>query len=266
MNDNKILKQIFSFIVFLIGISPVFVLSIFGFDLKTFLILSIILAGLTIYCFILNKELFPSILFFTIVHVLRPVNFKFTKIIGLNFPGTFFLIPIIIFTILILVFPQIRKNINWWTKDTIDKKTIIIIIGLSLISGIFLYIWAKWIAYDLSKYTKNLPNVSWIWIIIYGVVFALFNSIAEEYLSRGMLCNGLEKILRNKIAIIIIQAVIFGVFHYHGFPGGMIGMIMVFVWSVVLGVIRYRTNGLIGVLIGHFFADFTIYFILYALK
>lgn len=55
-------------------------------------------------------------------------------------------------------------------------------------------------------------------------------------------------------------------FHKNGFPGGLLGVIMVILWSLALGVIRYRTKDLIGVLIAHFFADFTIYMILYGLK
>jgi membrane protease YdiL (CAAX protease family) len=184
----------------------------------------------------------------------------------MNFPGTYFLIPIILFTILILTFKKIKSNISWWTKDKIDTTSVLLIIGLSLVSGLLLFIWGKYIAKDLSKFTGILPDVTLVWIIINGIGFALLNSIAEEYLSRGMLCNGLEKIFSNKWLIITIQAIVFSIFHYHGFPGGLIGMTMVFVWSVVLGILRYRTKGLAGVLIGHFIADLTIFFILYGLK
>lgn len=253
---------IFLFTAFVIFIQPIY----FGIDYKSFWILSAILIGVTIYCGYYSKSIFPTILFFTIVHITRPVSERFTDLIHINFPGTYYLIPIIIFTGLILLLKPIRQNISWWTKDKIDKKSIYIIIGLSVVSGLALFIWGFFIADDLTKFIDNLPEVAITWIIINGVGFALLNSIAEEYLARGMLCNGLEKILNNKIAIVGIQALIFGLFHKNGFPGGLIGIFMVISWSLVLGIVRYRTKGLIGVLIGHFFADFTIYLILYGLK
>jgi len=248
--------------VFVIFIQPIY----FGIDNKSFLIFSAILITATFYSGFFSKIIFPTILFFTIVHITRPICERFTDLIHVNFSGTYYLIPIVIFTGLILLFKPIRQNISWWTKDKIDKKSIYIIIGLSVISGLALFVWGSFIAEDLTKFTDNLPSVTITWIIINGVGFALLNSIAEEYLARGMLCNGLEKILNNKIAIIGIQALIFGLFHKKGFPGGLIGIFMVFSWSVVLGIIRYRTKGLIGALIGHFFADFAIYLILYRLK
>ena len=103
-------------------------------------------------------------------------------------------------------------------------------------------------------------------LIINGVLFALFNSFVEEFMTRGMLCNGIEKIIINKNIIILIQAIIFGISHFYGFPGGFLGITMVFFWSLILGIIRYKTKGLVGVIIAHFFADLSIYFILYAYK
>jgi membrane protease YdiL (CAAX protease family) len=224
------------------------------------------MVGLSIFLFFAGREMFATVLFFTLILLTRPLNFRFTNFINIDFPGTFYLIPIILFTILILTIPYIKRNISWWQRDSIDGKTWQMIIALSIVSGLALFIWAKFTTHDLSKFIINLPDVVLPWIIINGVGFALLNSIAEEYLSRGMLCNGLEKIIVNKKIIILIQAILFSIFHYNGFPGGMTGAIMVLLWSIVLGIVRYRTKGLFGVLIGHFFADLTIYFTLYSLK
>ena len=117
--------------VFVTFIQPIY----FGIDFKSFWIVSAILIGATFYSGFFNKIIFPTTLFFTIVHVTRPINDRFTDLINMNFPGTYYLIPIMIFTVLILLFKSIRQNISWWTKDKIDKTTVYIIIGLSLISG-----------------------------------------------------------------------------------------------------------------------------------
>ena len=260
---KKIITAIILFFaIFVIFIQPVYI----GINFGGFWTLTAIMIGLSLYTGFNDKKIFPTILFFSLVHITRPINYWFTELIHMNFPGTFYLFPILIFTGLILLIKPIRKNISWWTRDKIDRTTVFIIAGLSLISGIALFIWGFYIADDLTNFTKNLPDVAAIWIIINGLGFALLNSIAEEYLARGMLCNGLEKILNNKFAVILIQALIFGFFHKNGFPGGLTGIVMVIFWSIVLGIIRYRTKGLLGVITGHFFADFTIYLILYGLK
>jgi len=260
------MKKIITILALSIATITTFILPLFSIDFRLYLMLSALLCGLCILIFMTDKKSFPAILFFTVTLLTRPLNQKFTDWINMEFPGTYFLIPIVIFTTLILTIPSIRKNIGWWTRDTIDRKSWLIIIGLSLISGLSLYIWGKYIARDLSGFVDILPDVPLTWVLVNGVGFALLNSIAEEYLSRGMLCDGLEKIITDKRLIVAIQALVFSIFHYHGFPGGLLGMTMVFAWSIVLGIIRYRTKGLMGVLTGHFFADLSIYFILYGLK
>lgn len=259
---NKVLK----ILILLLAVIPVFLLPLFPMDRTLFLIFSIVLIALTILTFLKQKALFSTILFFTLVHITRPINTAFCELLHFNFPGTFFLIPILIFTALIIILPGIRGSVGWWTRETIDKKSMLLIPGLAIISGPGLYIWGVFIADDLSQFTDMLPEVPVTWILINGIGFALFNAIAEEYLARGMLWNGLEKIFSDKWSVILIQSLVFSIFHLHGFPGGIIGMTMVFAWSVVLGIIRYRTKGLIAVILSHFMADMTIYFILYGIK
>lgn len=260
---NKITSALLlSISVFIVFIQPTY----FKPDIQIFWALSIVMIAVAVYSSLSVKNLFPTILFFTLIHVSTPLNEWFTGKIGLYFPGTYYLIPIMAFTGLILVSKPVRQNISWWRKDQIDKTSVILIASLAIISGLALYIWGHFIAKDLNVFVGQIPNVTFAWIVLNGLGFSIFNAIAEEYLSRGMLCNGLEKILENKFWIIALQAIIFGIFHFQGFPGGLIGVCMVIAWSVVLGIIRYRTKGLTGVLTGHFFADLTIYFILYSLK
>ena len=260
------MNRIISIISISISIISIFFLPLLRIDLTTYLLLSTVLIGLSILIYFTNKALFPTILFFALTFLTRPLNYNFTQLLHLEFSGTYFLIPIVVFTIIIITIPSLKQHISWWRRDTIDKNAWLIIVGLSVVSGWALFIWGQYIAEDLSKFTDTLPDVTVIWILLNGVGFALLNSIAEEYLSRGMLCNGLEKLISNKYLIIIVQALVFSFFHYNGFPGGPVGMIMVFVWSLALGIVRYRTKGLMGVFIGHFFADLTIYFTLYGLK
>jgi uncharacterized protein len=221
----------------------------------------------TIYTFFKSKELFSTILFFFILQASKPINDAFVKAIGFSFMGVYYLIPIVFFTVLIILFPSIRKTISWWSKEVFSIKAVVLSLALSIFSGIALYLWAKWFPTDqILNFSQQVPDGVWFMVFLNGFLFALLNSLVEEYLTRGMLCNGLLKIFDNVTLIILIQAVIFGISHYYGFPEGYIGVIMVFIWSIVLGIIRFMTKGLVGVWISHFTADFVIYFILYSLK
>ncbi len=253
-------------IVFFIAIIPLFFSYFLNLSNNANVIVAIILFLLSLLSFLKIKSLFSTILFFFLVQLLKPINNFISNYLGLGFAGIYFLLPIVIFTIIILLSKSVRDQISWWKLDKIDKKSTFLIFALVITSSLALYIWSIFFKNSLYQYLKQFPEVSILWIIMNGIFFAVFNSFAEEYLSRGMLCNGLEKIIKNKIIIIIIQASIFGIFHYSGFPGGIVGVIMVFFWSLILGLIRYRTNGILGVLIAHFFSDLTIYFILYSFK
>ena len=69
-------------------------------------------------------------------------------------------------------------------------------------------------------------------LVVYGVLFAAFNACFEEFITRALL--------------------------YDGFPGGPVGVVMVFVWSLFLGAMRWTSGGMVAPLVAHFFADLTI--------
>jgi uncharacterized protein len=263
--NGKYIKTI-RLLILLLSVIPVMIFPLFKIFSEIYWPPLLFLICLTFFSFFYYKDLFPAVLFFAVIHLAKPLNIVIVSITGLSFPGMFYLLPVVFYTFLISINRNLKNNISFWRREKIDKISIILILILSVISGLALYVWSMWFASDLSPFLNNLPLVSLPFIILNGIGFALLNSIAEEYLSRGMLCEGLEKIFENKIYIIVIQALIFSIFHYYGFPGGVIGMILVFFWSIMLGIIRYRTKGLTGVIIGHFFADLTIYSILYSLK
>jgi uncharacterized protein len=56
---------------------------------------------------------------------------------------------------------------------------------------------------------------------------------------------------------------LFGIYHWRGFPGGLSGSVMVFFWSVFLGIIKYRTKGMLMPVIAHIFADLTIFILIF---
>ncbi len=65
-----------------------------------------------------------------------------------------------------------------------------------------------------------------------------------------------------KWSIILITAMLFAGFHLYGFPSGGMGMTMVFVWGIVLGILRARSGGMLVPIVTHIGADLVVFVIL----
>lgn len=72
-----------------------------------------------------------------------------------------------------------------------------------------------------------------------------------------MLLDGFLALTRVPTGI-FAQAFLFALWHFEGFPGGLLGVGMVFFWSVVLGYLRHRSGGMLAPLVAHVCADATI--------
>ena len=229
-----------------------------------------ILAGLLLIClltFKLKKPLFWTMAFFTIIHFTLFVNKALVGYLGIDFNGTYFLIPTLVFTLMIVFVPQVKQTINWWRIDKLTEPLIWqMIIAWALGSiGMFLYL-SSVEPHQLERFLDMLPSGSWLTIAFGGIAFALLNAAVEEYIIRGMIWNGLEMIIHNPYILILTQAIIFGLSHYFGLPGGVSGVLMVFTWSLFLGYVRWKSEGLLTVIALHFGANLAQFFMLYAFK
>ena len=257
---NRSAKKLISLAVFLFIICFTFILPGFGLKInKATLIVSFVIpVCLTLFLYRFDFPLFFSSLFFTINFILRPINFKIFEALNINFPALFHLLPIIFYILLIVLSKKVRDNITWLKKDNIDKRTIYLIITTIILSCIGLVIWAVFIQKDLGQYSEFFPDHPIYLLIFEGIAFALINSVIEEMVARGILWDGFDKLFSNKYLVILFQALVFGIWHQHGFPGGISGIIMVFIWSILLGLIRLRSGGILAPIVAHFFADFAI--------
>lgn len=98
-------------------------------------------------------------------------------------------------------------------------------------------------------------------MILLGVVFSIINAFIEEILYRGIIWHLLLKQQLNLTWVLFIQAILFGLLHHTGFPGGLIGMIMSGGYAVLLGLLRAMTKSLFIPIMTHIFADLTIFLI-----
>lgn len=128
-------------------------------------------------------------------------------------------------------------------------------IFISLATAIFMFFQLK-----NAKVEWSLLQNGILWILL----FSLTNSFAEEIIYRLGVLSPLQGLL-SPIAIFTISAILFGLPHLAGMPGGMIGAIMAGILGLVLAKSVYETNGLFWAWTIHFLQDVIIFSTLYLL-
>jgi membrane protease YdiL (CAAX protease family) len=198
-----------------------------------------------------------------IVHSL----FLFFPVRLLNIPTLPFLIAILFSTLIALNFNYYsywlgwlkcgKVNIFWWTLG-----------GLVSIGSVCALIsWAFWTnnlgaGTEFMKFSEfySLPIV----VLFFIPLFAIVNAFQEEFIYRGILQSGLEKIFyKNYILAIFLSSTAFAAAHVsYGFPNGKIGYVMTLVYGIFLGIMRIKTQGILLPYVVHVVADLTIGYVL----
>lgn len=168
------------------------------------------------------------------------------------------IIAIAAYLIIAFSFDSMRKDIDWLKSGHIGKSTALEILLIVIISSAALIAWDKIFEPDIGSYAKAIPEAH-VSIILAGIIgFAVLNGTAEEIMFRGIFQSGLEKAFHNIAAVIILQALFFGLCHYNGFPSGTAGAALSFVYGLLLGILKHRSKGLLAPAAAHIFADITI--------
>lgn len=217
-----------------------------------FLIIPIILIG--IYFFKQTFSLFSSSLFWIILFLVLKSRF-------FDWPINF-IIPVLAYFIITFSCKSIKKETHWFSIGRINKISLLLILLTVVISSLALIVWVIIFKPDLSDVFKMVPDYSMGLLLLAGVGFAIGNAILEEIMFRGILWDGFEKVCKNIIVIVLLQAVFFGIMHYNGFPRGIAGVILASIYGILQGIIRHFSKGLLAPVVSHFFADLTIFLIL----
>ncbi len=173
------------------------------------------------------------------------------------------LIPILVSLVVVLAIPRYRKSLLWLRIGRFGKDIILLVIGTVAISGTALYIWYLALDPDLSVHLKYMPDVpAWLFPLV-GLGFSVFNAAMEELVFRGAVMQALDSAFGPHGLSVTVQAWLFGAMHYReGFPNGGWGLAMTFVYGIVLGMIRRRSQGLFAPWVAHACADMAIFVIL----
>jgi membrane protease YdiL (CAAX protease family) len=216
------------------------------------------LALVSVYLFKADRRLFVPVFFFVIHSFMSPFVFGVLEQLRWEFPQIYFLPSIVMYVGILFVFPSLRSHVGWLRLGRLTARTVVLMGALVVGSGVALVGWALWGGIDFADYRKYIPEVGLPILIGYGIVFAIMNSFFEEFLARAVLYDGFSAVFRNSALVILFQAIVFSLWHFNGFPGGFLGVGMVFVWSLVLGALRYYSGGMLAPFIAHIFADATI--------
>jgi membrane protease YdiL (CAAX protease family) len=85
---------------------------------------------------------------------------------------------------------------------------------------------------------------------------SLINSVFEELMWRGWLADLVERTFSPKVVQIVFVSAAFGLSHFAGLPGGIVGIIATFFFGLAMAWVRSLSRGsLIACVVAHLAAD-----------
>lgn len=186
-------------------------------------------------------------------------------------PTASFLVPLASAWLCCFPFASARGSWRWFRKGQLDQATWMLLVLVSLASAIGLILWALRMDYlGIARHMigplREAPR--WLSVLVLIPTFALMNAFAEEAVYRGVLQDALERCFPGRRQLVfVLQASAFAAAHYQaGFPNGGAGYLMTFLFAYALGVLRWRSNGMLAPYLAHVIADAVIGFTLLLLS
>jgi len=174
----------------------------------------------------------------------------------------YLLVPLTVYGILVAVFPSLRQSLNWLRLGRLAPDILTLVLATIVVSGSALVIWYFAAQPDLGQFLRNMPRIATWLLPIAGLGFAMGNAAMEETIFRGVIMNALDSAFGTGIISVLLQAIPFGLLHKSGFPGGVWGMVLAFVYGVMQGAIRRRSQGMLAPWLAHVGADAVIFAII----
>ncbi|MCK4578251.1 MAG: CPBP family intramembrane metalloprotease [Candidatus Marinimicrobia bacterium] len=190
-----------------------------------------------------------------------------TMMPGLRWP-LHFLLPLAAYASLAWTIRSLRTSVLWLHPGRCGRDIRLLVIVTVLLSGAGVLLWYFAADPDLEPFFKLLPEMPIGLLLLAGLAFAILNAMMEEGVFRGILMQSLEGAVGAGMTVVLIQAALFGAMHFPqgAFPNGVWGVGMAFVYGIVLGLIRHRSQGLLAPVIAHILADIVIFAIIAGAK
>ncbi len=213
---------------------------------------------LSVWFFLKRPELFIPSLFFVIL--LGSTYLPISE----NLWVARILIAVGVLVLISWLIPSVRKIMPAFKLGKIDRAGFMYAILTVIVSTAALFAWKTLAKPDIAGFITTAMDIDSRLILPAIIVFPIFNAIAEELMFRWLFWEALEQLIDKSAVIILIQAIIFGLAHYAGFPSGWLGAGMAFCYGLMLGFIRFKNKGLLMPTITHIFADLVIIIIVFS--
>ena len=161
----------------------------------------------------------------------------------------------------------LRGATAWLQRGRLDRTLLAFAVGIAAVSGLALLAWYTVARPDLSDVLDTYVRDQPLWLLVPGaLLFSMVNAAIEEGAYRGLLLGALDATLGPGPIAVVLQAIAFGALHMHGgFPRGVVGVGLAFVYGMLLGALRRRAGGLRAPWVAHVLTDMAIAGIVLAL-
>jgi hypothetical protein len=160
----------------------------------------------------------------------------------------------------VMLTPGLRGSVGWMRMGKLDAAVWKLVLITIVVPIIALILWVHFLSPNLGRYSDMVPQFPFWMIMLYAVANAAFNAALEETIWRGVMLEALDSGLGPGIWALVIQSVSFAAAHYRsGFPNGIVGSAMAFVFGMMLGVIRRKSKGILGGWLAHTAVDASIF-------
>ena len=169
-------------------------------------------------------------------------------------------ITLIVFYLYLVVIKKYKPVKSYLKKGNL-KGSLPLALLFGVIAVVFLVIW--FVNQSGNPHAEYMPSLPLYWLLPLGIGFALVNGLYEEGIFRGLLFPAFTESV-GYFPAIVLQAVWFSFLHYQaGFPSGLIGIGLTFVFAMMMAVLLKRTGGLLLPILVHALADFIIFIMIW---
>ena len=170
----------------------------------------------------------------------------------------YLLLPLAIYAAIVIAVPSLRVTAPSLALGRMCGPAIAFAIAVCVATSGVLVAFHMLARPDLSGAAIRLPLTSPVVLILVGACFSIVNAVLEELIFRGILWEVVAAEWNARVAL-VVTAFLFGAFHLHGYPSGLLGMLLASMYGLALGLLRWWTGGLGLAIACHICADATIF-------
>ena len=179
---------------------------------------------------------------------------------GLGPQQLVFALAFVVYALVVPRVPWLRRAGRWLAVGRVDGWLMALGIAFAGVSGVVLMAWYALAQPNLDDLVRTFIPAWSLWLLVpAAILFSVVNAALEEAVYRGVVLHALESALGVGVVALVLQASAFAALHFQaGFPRGLVGAGLTFVYGLALGMLRRRAGGLMVPLLTHVLTDLVI--------